>query len=135
MPGNVAPVANEREGLLAFLAQQRAVLKIAAYGLTEEQIRTAPSASALTVGGLVKHCTAMERGWMDTVLERPGEADASRYGEDFRVGPDETLAGLLADFDLAGRETEAVVAGIAHPRRPGPGPHPPPVPPGGRVWA
>jgi hypothetical protein len=113
MPGNVAPVANEREGLLGFLAQQRAVLKIAAYGLTEEQIRTAPSASALTVGGLIKHCTAMERGWMDTVLERRGQADASRYGEDFRVGPDQTLAGLLADFDTAGRETEAVVASIA----------------------
>lgn len=53
MPGNVPPVADEREGLLAFLAQQRAILKVAAFGLTEDQTRAAPSASALNVGGLL----------------------------------------------------------------------------------
>ncbi len=35
---NARPVAGEREGLLGFLAQQRRVLKITAYGLTEEQV-------------------------------------------------------------------------------------------------
>jgi len=37
MDANVPPVPDERSGLLGFLAQQRRVLKHAAYGLTEEQ--------------------------------------------------------------------------------------------------
>ena len=90
MPGNVPPVANEREGLLGFLAQQRTVLKIAAYGLTEEQLRAAPSASALSVGGLIKHCTATERSWMATVQQRSGQ-DEDAYLDNFRLTPDDTL--------------------------------------------
>ena len=35
MSGQVPPVADERTGLLAYLAQQRYVLRIAAYGLTD----------------------------------------------------------------------------------------------------
>ena len=53
MPGNVHPVADEREGLTAYLAQQRAVLRVAAYGLTDEQARAVPTRSALSVGGLI----------------------------------------------------------------------------------
>src|SRR5262249_22826473 len=48
MPGSVAPVADEREGLLAFLAQQRHVLRISAHGLTDEQARATPVASTLS---------------------------------------------------------------------------------------
>ncbi|NMH90982.1 MBL fold metallo-hydrolase [Pseudonocardia bannensis] len=42
MPGMPGPVADERAGLLAFLAQQRLALRIAAHGLTDEQARQAP---------------------------------------------------------------------------------------------
>jgi uncharacterized damage-inducible protein DinB len=112
MPANVPPVADEREGLLAFLAQQRYVVRVAAHGLTEEQARATPSASALSVGGLVKHLAEVERGWMDTVLQRSrGSEDA--YGDSFRLGPEETLAEVLADYERAGQETEEIIAGIA----------------------
>ena len=70
MPGSVPPVGDEREGLMAYLEQQRHVLRVAAYGLTDEQARATPTTRALSVGGLIKHCAAMERSWMDTVLER-----------------------------------------------------------------
>jgi len=39
VPGNPPSFDTEREGLLAYLIQQRDGLKYAAYGLTEEQIR------------------------------------------------------------------------------------------------
>jgi hypothetical protein len=42
MPGLPSPVADERHGLLSFLAQQRYVLGLTAYGLTDAQIRLAP---------------------------------------------------------------------------------------------
>ena len=118
MPGNVHPVADEREGLTAYLAQQRAVLRVAAYGLTDEQARAVPTRSALSVGGLIKHVTAVERRWVDITLERPpvapddleqGRAD---YAEGFRMRPHETLDGLLADYEAAARETDEAMAGL-----------------------
>ena len=67
MPGLVAPAATERELLLGFLAQQRDALRIAAYGLTDAQAVAAPSASALSVAGLVKHMATVEKSWMDLI--------------------------------------------------------------------
>jgi uncharacterized damage-inducible protein DinB len=115
MPGNVRPVRDERDGLLSYLAQQRLVLRIAAYGLTEEQARATPTAGALSVGGLIKHVTQVERSWMDTVLQRsasPREEAEQGYEAGFRLRPDETLAGALDDFAAAADETEQVIAGI-----------------------
>ena len=116
MPGNVHPVADEREGLTAYLAQQRAVLRIAAYGLTDAQARAVPTRSTLSVGGLIKHVTAVERSWVDIALQRPsvaqedtaqGEVD---YAAGFTMGPHETLQGLLADYEAAARETDEALA-------------------------
>ena len=39
MPGQARMVTDERDGLLAFLDQMRLVLKVAAYGLTDEEAR------------------------------------------------------------------------------------------------
>jgi uncharacterized damage-inducible protein DinB len=108
----VPPVADEREGLLGYLAQQRHVLRVAAYGLTDEQARATPTCSALSVGGLIKHVASVERDWMDTVRQRPGTS-ALEYEANFRLGPDETLAEVLAIYSDVATHTEAVVAGIA----------------------
>jgi uncharacterized damage-inducible protein DinB len=114
MPGTVPPVADERDGLLAYLAQQRDAVRFAAFGLTDEEARRTPTAGTLSIGGVVKHVTAMERGWMDTVLQRTRSAEEeAAYDRGFTLGDDETLADALADLEAAGRETEAVMAGIA----------------------
>jgi uncharacterized damage-inducible protein DinB len=115
MPGQVPPVADEREGLLAFIAAQRDGIRITAFGLTDEQARMTPTPSALSVGGLIKHVTAMERGWIDMVLQRerpPTEEAEAAYENDFRLLPDETLADVLSANDAVAAETEAVIAGI-----------------------
>jgi uncharacterized damage-inducible protein DinB len=112
MPGWVPPVAEERDALLAYLAQQRYVLRIAAHGLTDEQARAVPSASTLSVGGLIKHVATVERGWIGTVLQRPDMGSSADYEANFRLEPTETLAGVLASYDEAATATEAVVARI-----------------------
>ena len=112
MPGQVAPIEEERELLLAYLAQQRLVVRIPAYGLTDEQARATPAASALSAGGLIKHLAAMERDWMDTVLRHP-HGSQEGYESAFRLGPDETLASVLDLYDEAAASTDAVIAGIA----------------------
>ncbi|GAB3851694.1 DinB family protein [Dactylosporangium cerinum] len=120
MPGNVPPVADERDGLLAFLDQQRQGVRNAAFGLTDEQARLAPTASTLSVGGLVKHLAQMERNWVAIMVQEPGrEAD---YDDGFRLREDETLADVLADYAKAAGETTAAVAGIADMGRPVPVP-------------
>lgn len=112
MPGQPPPLTDEKAQLLAFLDQQRDGIRNAAYGLTEDQARLTPSASSLSVGGLVKHAIDMERGWIDLVLQRQREAPPSHYEDNFRLGPDETLAEVLAGYDEVARETAAVVGAI-----------------------
>jgi uncharacterized damage-inducible protein DinB len=113
MPGNVRPVTDERDALLSYLAQQRDVLRIAAYGLTDDQARATPTVSALSVGGLIKHVAFVERTWMDTVLERRGEGSAQGYEANFRMADDETLADVFAIYDASAENTDDVIAGIA----------------------
>jgi uncharacterized damage-inducible protein DinB len=116
MPALVPPIADEREGLLAYLAHERDAVRIAAYGLTDEQAQATPTASALSVGGVIKHVATVERAWMDTVLQRdrgPRQERERRYQEGFRLAPDETLADALALYDEAAKETDAIIAGIA----------------------
>lgn len=115
MAGNVPPVADERDGLLRFLEQQRYVLKVAAHGLTDEQARRTPTNSELSVGGLVKHVATTEDGWLDIILKLPqkpfGEAMAD-YAAGYRLGEDETLADVLARYDEVAARTAEVIAGI-----------------------
>ncbi len=79
MPGLPPPVADEREGLLAFLQQQRDAVRISAFGLTDDQARTHASVSALTVGGLVKHLADMERTWTATMTRQRSDRDPTDY--------------------------------------------------------
>lgn len=126
MPGQVPPVRDEREGLLAFLAQQRYALRLTAFGLTDDQARATPAESPLSVGGLIKHVASTEAYWMGLVVGReidPAVQQAA-YETGFELGPGESLAGVLDAYEGVAAETEAIVAGIADLGRPVP------VPPG-----
>jgi len=120
MPLNVPGVADEREGLLAFLAQQRSALKNAAYGLTEDQARKTTTGSVLSVGGLVKHVAGAERSWIDKVVgcDESDPSDYEGYLASFHLGPDETLAGMLELYDGAAERTVAAMAAVADLGRP-----------------
>ena len=113
MPGQVRPVADERDSLVAYLAQMRSVITIAAYGLTEEQARATPSASPLSVGGLIKHVASTERGWIDMVLQLPPDGGAQAYEENFRLADGETLSDVIVGYEKVAARTEDVIAGIA----------------------
>ena len=62
MPALVPPVRDERASLVAYLDQQRDAFASAAFGLTEEQLRLAPTAGALTMGGLLNHMATLGKG-------------------------------------------------------------------------
>lgn len=118
MPALAAPVSDERSALREFLAFHQSAYFAVSYGLTDEQARSAPSASALSIGGLVKHATAMQRTWMARVAAapdappadpRPFEEIAKEFGDQHVMRPDETLDGLLRAFEDQNAESLRLV--------------------------
>ncbi|WP_030410832.1 DinB family protein [Streptomyces sp. NRRL S-1448] len=112
-------VTGERAEWLEALAKHRHFLRFTTRDLTEEQVRLRTTASELCLGGLIKHVTAVERNWVDFILNGPSampdftamtEADLARYADGFRLLPGETLAGVLDDYADVARRTDDVVA-------------------------
>ncbi len=114
MPAMPPPIADERAGLKEYVAAQQYAFHAIAFGLTDEQARSAPSVSSLSIGGLIKHVTSCQAGWMERVAaapdmtegdKRPMEEQAAEYGDEFVMGEDETLAQILAKFDEQNAQT------------------------------
>jgi uncharacterized damage-inducible protein DinB len=107
---NAPLIDNEREGLLAFLQQQREAVRNATYGLSEDQARLQPSESSLSLGGLVKHPADAERGWADHIAGAPPQgASFEAYQASFVLADDETLAEVLAVNEKVSPRTDDVV--------------------------
>jgi uncharacterized damage-inducible protein DinB len=109
-------LTGERADLLEALAAHRHFLRYTVQGLTDDQARQRTTASELTLGGLLKHVAAQEAGWVRFVLEgpssMPGPDDPeqmARWAEEFRMGPDETLEGILARYDEVAQRTDELV--------------------------
>lgn len=123
----------ERTDLLAELAAARSALIKTTHGLTDEQASAHPTVSALCLGGLVKHVSAMEEQWLRFVVEGPSAmphdlpdgvtwADimtgtASEYPgwlaehqNGFVLLPGETLAGILAHYEQVAARSEEIIA-------------------------
>jgi uncharacterized damage-inducible protein DinB len=103
---------DERSSLLSYLAQQRYVLRLSAYGLSDEQARETPARSPLSIGGLIKHVATTERGWIDLVVQRSRESGEEDYFANLRMGPEESLADILRLYDEVAQETEQVITSI-----------------------
>jgi uncharacterized damage-inducible protein DinB len=118
-------VTGERADLLETLTTHRAFLRQTLRGLTDEQAGQRTTVSALCLGGLIKHVTAVESQWMDFV-EGGAEAMAAgmsgevAWADGFRLLPGETVAGVLDRYEAAAHRTDELVAGLpdldaAHP--------------------
>jgi uncharacterized damage-inducible protein DinB len=114
-----APAATgERADLLQILARQRHFLRFTTRDLTDEEAGRRTTASALCLGGLVKHVTAVERGWAEFIVRGPSaigdydamsETDLAHWAEEFRMLPGETLAGVLEGYAEVARRTDELV--------------------------
>ncbi|MBE8471029.1 DinB family protein [Streptomyces justiciae] len=105
---------DERGALLSFLAEQRGGIRRSVLGLTDEQARSTPSASELSLAGLVKHVAETEQGW---VARAKGEApavkrDESNWHECFALAEGETVAQQLAYWEEVAAETEAFIRAV-----------------------
>lgn len=105
---------DERGALLAFLAEQRGGVRRAVLGLTEEQASSRPSASELSLAGLVKHVAEVEQGWIARAKGEPPAVarDESNWDECFRLVGDETVEAQLAYWEKVAAETEAFIRSV-----------------------
>ncbi|GAA1207269.1 DinB family protein [Pseudonocardia alaniniphila] len=133
MTSTEATTIDERTDLLEVLATRRQFLRYTVQGLTDDQARQRTTASALCLGGLVKHVAEVERGWADFIVEGPSAVAGGGWdGEEptqevidswsakFQLLPDETLAGVLAEYEEVARRTDELVRtlpdlGVSHP--------------------
>ena len=120
MPGMPPPAADERQTLIEFLAFQQNAFLAVSHGLTDEQARSVPSASALSIGGLIKHATGVQKGWTERATHapdfpppdpRPVEDQMADYADEHVMRDDETLAQLLEALNAQNAETLRVLAG------------------------
>ncbi|GAA1375394.1 DinB family protein [Streptomyces beijiangensis] len=108
---NAETQGDERGALLAFVEAQRGAIRRSVIGLTEEQAASRPSASELSLSGLLKHVAEMELNWLRMAQQKPNEhaRDQETWGDSFRLVGDETIPQLLAFWEGVTRETEEFV--------------------------
>lgn len=109
----------ERADLLAMLDKHRGFLRFTTRDLTDEQAAERTTASELCLGGIIKHVTSAERQWARFIAAGPSSVgsfeDAGAMQDwlnGFKMLPGETLAGLLADYAAAARETDELLAAL-----------------------
>ncbi|MBF6468093.1 DUF664 domain-containing protein [Nocardia beijingensis] len=101
----------EREDLIAMLADQRELFRITLRGIDDEQARRRTTVSELTLGGLLHHLVSCERHWTTVIVRRDenAELDISKFGGEYVMAADETVAGLLADWDEVAAATAELI--------------------------
>ncbi|SDD20878.1 DinB family protein [Actinokineospora iranica] len=114
-------LTGERADLLQSLGKHRHFLRFTVRGLTDDQARQRTTVSQLTLGGLIKHVATVEAAWA-RFIQGGAELMESGFGDwedQHRMNADETLAGLLADYEEIARRTDELVAAVdldsAHP--------------------
>lgn len=109
-------VDQERSDIIATLQARRRFLRRTVEGLDDEQAARRTTASALCLGGIVKHVAWTEARWARFILEGPSamggfdEAAMAAHADSFRMADGETLAGLLDQYDGVAARTDDLVA-------------------------
>ncbi len=104
---------DEKENLLGFLHFLRRTVAMKCQGLTEEQMRATPTVSSMTLLGMVKHLTIVERYWfqgvfLDADVDLPwSEEDPNG---DWRHTDTDTAAAAIADYLAECEVSDGIVA-------------------------
>ncbi|MFH8992807.1 DinB family protein [Streptomyces sp. NPDC017940] len=111
---NAEAHGDERGALIAFVDAQRGGVRRAVLGLSDAQASARPSASELTLGGLVKHVAETELNWLRMAQQKPNERQRTEetWGDSFRLVEGETLADALALWERVAAETEEFIRAV-----------------------
>ncbi|MDT5013395.1 MAG: hypothetical protein QOH57_5012 [Mycobacterium sp.] len=118
MSALASPVTDERDALREFVSYHQDAYFAIAYGLTDQQARSIPSASAMSIGGVIKHVTGMQRTWMARVASAPEpptpdnrsfEERRAEFEDEFTMREDQTLEEILQRFAAQNAKTLELV--------------------------
>ena len=99
LPAAKAMAEDERSVLLGYLTYHRTVLARKVEGVSDEQARLAACPpSTLTLLGLIRHMTDVERWWFRRVLLSDDIAALFDDDEEWRVPHDATVAEAMAAY-------------------------------------
>jgi uncharacterized damage-inducible protein DinB len=110
--------SQEVADLLATMTDHRRLLLRTVQGITDDQARQRTTVSELTLGGIIKHLTAVETNWTNFIVEGPsaiGRMDAASMAAraaSFSMQGEETLQALLDDYDAVARRTAELAASL-----------------------
>lgn len=71
MPFLAPPAETEQDSLAGYLSMQFDAFRALAHGLSDAQAAAAPSASAFSIGGLIRHVTLVTANWVDGATYAP----------------------------------------------------------------
>ena len=120
-------LSDERNDLLSALEKHRGFLRQTLAGITDEEAARRTTVSELCLGGIVKHVTQVERGWVGFIQRGPeamgggyDEAAIQAHADGFRMLDGDTVSGLLEQYANASAQTAQIVEGlpsldVAHP--------------------
>ena len=111
----VPPLGGEKESLSAAIHRHREAIDWKLAGLADDDLRASRLPSGMSPIGLVKHIAAVEYGWFCATFGRDHEPlpfDLDDQDADFRVGPDEPVADVLAFWDRARTAADDAVAAV-----------------------
>ena len=97
---------DERELLLSWLGYLRGAVRRKIAGLSDEEARWAPEGALISLLGIVNHLTHVEWRWIDGGMR--GQ-EVSRRQEEFRPGPELTVAAALDAYRTRAAATDAYV--------------------------
>ncbi|WP_330297842.1 DinB family protein [Streptomyces sp. NBC_00503] len=105
---------DERGTLLSFVRSQRTALRETVEGLSEEQAAGRPSASELSLSGLLKHAAECERNWLYMARQEPNphRRTMETWSDSFHLTGEETIPSALALWDEVAAQTEALIAAV-----------------------
>jgi hypothetical protein len=118
MTSSETPSTGERADLLESLGRHRWFLRFTVRDLTDEQAAQQTTASALCLGGLIKHVALTERQWINFIVDGPAAMSAPADGGDidwaggFQMLEGETLAGLLDAYAQVSARTDELVLSL-----------------------
>jgi uncharacterized damage-inducible protein DinB len=116
MTDTTTPLPAERADLLESLAAHRNFLRFTVRGLTDEQATSRPTASELTLAGLIKHVGATEAAWVRFIEGGPeamsGDWSPEAWAREWRLEPGQTLGSVLEDYAGVAAATDARVASL-----------------------
>lgn len=100
---------DERELFLSWLRYLRGAVVRKAAGLSDEDARWRPDGALLSLLGIVNHLTHVEWRWIEGGMR--GQ-EVSRSEEEFRPGPELTVAAALAAYRERAAATDAAVRAL-----------------------